>query len=112
MPSPITEMPYRITMTREAEALLLNLPAREQRLISDGIAARLRDQPRSSSRAIKLLRPNPLAAYELRLGDLRVLYNVDEESAEVVIVIIGRKAGNTLIVEGKEFHEHERDLAE
>ncbi len=105
-------MPYRITMTREAEARLLNLPAREQRIISDGIAARLRDQPRSLSRAIKLLRPNPLAAYELRLGDLRVLYNVDDENAEVVIVIIGRRAGNTLIVEGEEFHGHEGDLAE
>jgi len=104
-------MSYRITMTREAEALLLNLPAREQRIIGDGIAVRLRDQPRSLSRAIKLLEPNPLAAYELRLGDLRVLYNVDEENAEVVIVIIGRKVRNTLIVEGEEFHGHQGDLA-
>jgi mRNA-degrading endonuclease RelE of RelBE toxin-antitoxin system len=99
-------------MTRKAEALLMNLPAREQRIISDGIAARLRDQPSSLSRAIKLLEPNPLAAYELRLGDLGVLYSVDEENAEVVIVIIGRKAGNTLIVEGEEFHGHEGDLAQ
>jgi mRNA-degrading endonuclease RelE of RelBE toxin-antitoxin system len=99
-------------MAKEAEGQLLDLPVREQRIIADGIVARIRDQPRSLSRAIKLLRPNPLATYELRLGDLRVLYNVDEENAEVVIVVIGRKAGNTLIVEGKEFHEHERDLAE
>jgi mRNA-degrading endonuclease RelE of RelBE toxin-antitoxin system len=105
-------MPYRITMTRKAEALLMNLPAREQRIISDGIAARLRDQPRSLSRANKVLEPNPLAAYELRLGDLRVLYNVDEEDAEVVIVIIGRKVRNTLIVEGREFHGHEGGLTQ
>jgi mRNA-degrading endonuclease RelE of RelBE toxin-antitoxin system len=99
-------------MTQEAEDLLLDLPDREQRIISDGIAARLQDQPRSLSRAIKLLEPNPLATYELRLGDLRVLYNLDEENAEVVIVIIGRKARNTLIVAGEEFHGHEGDPAQ
>ncbi len=58
------------------------------------------------------MRPNPLAGYELRLGDLRVLYNVDEANAEVVVVAVGRKVGNALIVEGKEFYGHQMDPAE
>jgi hypothetical protein len=37
---------------------------------------------------------------------------VDTESAEVVIVIVGRKVGNALIVEGEEFHGHESDPVE
>jgi mRNA-degrading endonuclease RelE of RelBE toxin-antitoxin system len=105
-------MAYSIIITPEAKAQLLDLPAREQRVISDGVAARLRDQLTSPSRAIKQLRPNPLADYELRLGDLRVLYKVDEESSEVVIVIVGCKVGNALIVAGEEFHGHESDRVE
>jgi mRNA interferase RelE/StbE len=102
-------MPYRVTITQEAKGQLRGLATREQRVISDGIAARLRDQPTVPSRSVKPLRPNPFAGYELRLGDFRVLYRVDEESAEVLIVAVGRKVGNTLIVGGEEFHGHQGD---
>src|SRR5437868_3081387 len=105
-------MPYRITITREAKAQLLSLPVREQRVVSEGVAARLTGQPTTPTRAVKPLRPNPLAGYELKLGELRVLYNVDEGSAEVVIVTVGRKVGNTLVVEGKAFHGHQGDPTE
>lgn len=36
---------------------------------------------------------------------IRVLYNV--EGTEVVLLIVGRKVGNTLVVEGEEFREHQ-----
>jgi hypothetical protein len=67
--------------------------------------SRLEHQPDATTRAIKRLRPNPLAEFELRSGDLRALYNI--EGDEVVILIVGRKVGNTLIVEGEEFHGHQ-----
>ncbi len=105
-------MAYRITITQVAKSQLLDLPVWEQRIISDGVAARLRDQPASPSRAIKRLRPNPLADFELRLGDLRILYKVGVEVEEVLVVLIGRKVGNALIVEGEEFHGHESDPVE
>jgi mRNA-degrading endonuclease RelE of RelBE toxin-antitoxin system len=105
-------MPYSVTITPQAKAQLLSLTARERRIVEDGIAARLLDQPKSPSRAIKPLRPNPLAGYELRLGDLRAFYNVDEENVEVVIVVVGRKVGNALVVGGEEFHGHEGDSSE
>jgi hypothetical protein len=56
------------------------------------------------------LRPNPLAEFELRAGDLRALYNIEED--EVVIIVVGRKVGNKLIVEGEEFHGHQDDSLE
>ena len=61
--------------------------------------------PTTPPRAIKRLRPNPLAEYELRAGSLRVLYNV--EGSEVVLLVVGRKVGNKLVVKGQEFHGHQ-----
>jgi mRNA-degrading endonuclease RelE of RelBE toxin-antitoxin system len=105
-------MPYRVTITREAKSQLQALEVREQRMIADGIAARLQDQPTVPSRAVKPLRPNAFASYELRLGGLQVLYSVDEESAEVIIVAVGNKVGDKLMIGGEEFHGHEGDPAE
>jgi len=105
-------MPYRVSITREAKGQLLGLSVREQRIIEDGIIARLLDQPTIASKAVKALRINPLAGYELRLGDLRVFYKVEEEDSEILIVIVGRKVGNTLVVEGREFHGHQDNTSE
>jgi mRNA interferase RelE/StbE len=98
-------MPFRITITEDAESHLRALPAREQRILEAAILARLQDRPTTPTRAIKKLRPNPLAEFELRVGDLRVLYNV--EGSEVILLVVGRKVGNKLIVGGEEFHGHQ-----
>ena len=98
-------MAFDITITEEAEAQMQGLPVREQRILEASIQARLRDSPTTPTKAIKRLRPNPLAEFELRVGDLRVLYNV--EGSEVVLLVVGRKAGNKLIVGGEEFHGHQ-----
>jgi mRNA-degrading endonuclease RelE of RelBE toxin-antitoxin system len=105
-------VPYHVTITQEAKTHLLGFAAREKRIITDGIAARLQDRPTICTKAVKALRPNPFAGYELRLGDFRVLYRVDEEHSEVMIVALGRKVGHKLIVGGEEFHGHEGDPAE
>ena len=103
-------MPFKITITEDADRQLRFLPAREQRILEAAVQARLEHQPTTPTRAIKRLRPNPLAHYELRAGGLRALYNV--EGDEVVIVIVGRKVGNKLVVEGEEFHGHQDDSVE
>jgi mRNA-degrading endonuclease RelE of RelBE toxin-antitoxin system len=100
-------MPFSITITAEAEAHLMALPVREQRIVEAAVSARLVERPTTPTRAIKLLRPNPLATFELRVGDLRVLYNV--EALEVILLVIGRKVGNALIVKGEEFHGHQEN---
>jgi mRNA-degrading endonuclease RelE of RelBE toxin-antitoxin system len=100
-------MPFEFTITEDAERQLHALPARERRTLEAAIMSRLQHQPTTPTKAIKRLRPNPLAEYELRVSDLRALYNV--EGNEVVILIVGRKVGNKLIVEGEEFHGHQDD---
>jgi mRNA-degrading endonuclease RelE of RelBE toxin-antitoxin system len=86
------------------------LPARQQRLLEAAIQTRLVHQPTTPTKAVKKLRPNPFAEFELRVGDLRVLYNVEE--SELVLLVVGRKVGNKLIVEGAEFHGHQNHSPE
>jgi mRNA-degrading endonuclease RelE of RelBE toxin-antitoxin system len=66
-------MGFRLTITEEADKQLRSLPVREQRTIESAVSARLEDQPNVLSRAVKRLRPNAFAEFELRVGDLRVL---------------------------------------
>jgi mRNA-degrading endonuclease RelE of RelBE toxin-antitoxin system len=74
----------------------------------------LEADPLLKSRQMKTLRPNPVARRELRLfGKYRVLFNLDEPSRVVTIVLVGEKRGEVLIVQGQEFSEHhESDSAE
>jgi mRNA-degrading endonuclease RelE of RelBE toxin-antitoxin system len=102
-------MAYTISITTEAERQLRSLPVREQRILEAAVRSRLEHQPTTTSRSIKRLRPNPLAEFELRAGNLRALYNVEGEN--VVILIVGRKDGNKLIVEGEEYHGHQDNPA-
>lgn len=98
-------MAYAITITAEAESQFGFLSVREQRILEAAIQARLPHQPMTETKAIKRLRPNPLAQFELRAGNLRVLYNV--EGNEVVLLIVGRKVGNSFVVKGEVFHGHQ-----
>jgi mRNA-degrading endonuclease RelE of RelBE toxin-antitoxin system len=105
-------MPFKIAITDDAERQRRSLTVREQRILEAAILSRLEHQPTTPTKATKRLRPNPLAEFELRAGELRVLYNV--EGDEVVVLIVGRKVGNKLmlIVEGEEFHGHQDDPVE
>ncbi len=48
------------------------------------------------------MRPNPLASWELRIGDLRVYYDVEDEPEPVVYIrAIGIKERNAVRI-GKE----------
>jgi hypothetical protein len=71
--------------------------------VLDALKAQLRYEPLRETRNRKPLRPNPLAPWELRVGLLRVFYEVDAvESHLVNVLAIGMKKGNRLIVSGKE----------
>ena len=102
-------MPFNIVITEEAETQLRSLSAREQRIVEAGIMSRLVGQPTEETKAIKRLRPNPLAEFEVRIENFRVLYNVDEVVSEVTLLIVGKKVGNKLIVAGEEFDGHKSD---
>lgn len=103
-------MPFKISISDDADRQFRSLPAREQRNLEAAIRSRLERDPTKLTKATKRLRPNPLVEFELRAGDLRALYNV--EGDEVIILIVGRKVGNKLIVEGEEFHGHQNHPVE
>ncbi len=63
-------MPFRMTITDEAERPLRFLLVRDQRTLEAAILSRLEHQPTTPTKAIKRLHPNPLAEFELRAGDL------------------------------------------
>lgn len=61
----------------------------------DTVEARLTQQPLVETRNRKPMRPNPVAPWELRNGNLRVYYDVREEpDSEVYILAIGVKQRN------------------
>lgn len=52
-------------------------------------------------RRFRLRRPSEAPDYELRVGDLRAFYRVSE--GRVLVLLIGKKKGNELIIDGKRF---------
>jgi mRNA-degrading endonuclease RelE of RelBE toxin-antitoxin system len=78
-----------------------------ERILLDEAERILAENPLAESRNMKSLRPNRVAQRELRLfGKYRVLFNVDEGAREVVIVLVGEKRGEKLIVRGEEYTAH------
>lgn len=96
-------MSYRIEFARSVQ-MHLDCLTRAQRIrIFDGIRTRLQHEPLVETRNRKQLRPNPLAPCELRLGELRVFYEVVENQPDVVrILAVGYKERNRLLIGGLE----------
>ena len=92
---------YEIEFTPEAVEDLKALREFEQEEVVDGIESQLRHEPTVETRNRKKLRPNNVAAWELRIGRFRVFYNVDEAVRIVSIEAVGFKVGNLLFVRGK-----------
>ncbi len=78
------------------------MSARERRTVLDRCEALRSSDPSRTTRNVKELRPNPLARYELRLGSLRVLFEIEEDASNVLVLAVGRKEGNRLWIGGKE----------
>jgi mRNA-degrading endonuclease RelE of RelBE toxin-antitoxin system len=98
---------FEINLTDGAQADLGWFVAYARRIIVDGIDVHLRYHPTVGTRKIIAMQPNAVAGWELRLGDYRILYDVDEAARIVTVQVIGEKRGNRLIVQGQEFTEHE-----
>ncbi len=91
-------MPYAVEFARSVEAHL-----RDRTTVLAAINRQLRNQPLKEARHRKPLRPNPIAPWELRVGPLRVFYEVaGTESGMVRILAVAWKRRNTLIIGGKE----------
>ena len=71
-------------------------------------ARRIRRQPEVPTRHRKRMRSNPVAPWELRVGDYRVFYDLepaDDETLEpdVVVLAVGLKTGNRVSIGGEEY---------
>jgi mRNA-degrading endonuclease RelE of RelBE toxin-antitoxin system len=95
-------MAYAVQFSPHARDHLRGLRKRDQQIILDAIAAQLVSQPDQPTRNCKRLQENPLAPWELRVGDFRVFYDVDPDEEQVVIVAVGQKSHNTLRIGGEE----------
>lgn len=88
-------MPYDILYSPDAEDHLRELTARQRAVVLDTVERQLRYQPKVETRNRKPMRPNPLAPWELRIDDLRVYYDVEEDPKPVVSIrAIGIKKRN------------------
>jgi mRNA-degrading endonuclease RelE of RelBE toxin-antitoxin system len=86
---------YRIEYSPDVEDHLGSLTARQQRIVLDSVDEQLVFQPTVETRNRKPMRPNPLAPWELRIGNLRVYYDVQLEPEAVVFIrAVGIKQRN------------------
>lgn len=79
-------MSYQIEYTDAAIEHLKFLTTRQQRTVLDTVDEQLKYQPLVETRNRKPMEPNSLATWELRIGNLRVYYNVEENTVSVVYI--------------------------
>jgi mRNA-degrading endonuclease RelE of RelBE toxin-antitoxin system len=73
-------------------------------IVLSAVESQLAHQPDVETQNRKPLRPNPLAPWELRIGDLRVFYDFESEPEAVVhIRAVGIKDHRVLRIGGKAF---------
>ena len=76
-------MAYEIRYSPDAREHMQAMSARDRRLALNSVE----------------MRPNPLAPWELRIGNLRVYYDIEDESEPTVwIEAIGIKKGNVVYI--------------
>jgi mRNA-degrading endonuclease RelE of RelBE toxin-antitoxin system len=89
-------MAFEIEFSPHAHDYFKGLRKRDQRIVIDAIAVQLTHQPHQQTQHRKMLEGNPIAPWELRVGNFRVFYDVDPEVERVIIVAIGHKVHNRL----------------
>jgi mRNA-degrading endonuclease RelE of RelBE toxin-antitoxin system len=90
-------MAYAIVYSPEALDHLSAMGKTDQVMVTNEVDQQLTHEPKLETRKRKLLRPNSLAPWQLRLGDVRVFYSVqDEPDLTVTVKPIGKKIHNEL----------------
>jgi mRNA interferase RelE/StbE len=90
-------MKYRVVFTREARGDYRELPARIRAEVGDAINRHLLHEPTRVSRSrIKRLRGTRRPQYRLRVGDVRVFYDVREGEVDVLAIVEKSEASEWL----------------
>jgi len=93
---------YQIEYTDAAIEHLQSLTTSQQRIVLDTVDEQLKYEPLVETRNRKPMRANSLATWELRIGNLRVYYDVEENTVSVVYIqAVGIKNRNRVRI-GKE----------
>ena len=95
-------MRYEVRWSPDARDHLQRLAANQRAFVLDNVEPHLIEQPAEPSKKRKQLAENPLATWELRLGDLRVFYDVNASENAVEVVAVGVKEHNRLRIGGEE----------
>lgn len=93
--------PYTLEISHDAEEDLSYYRAYERKLILARAITQLGANPALETSERKLLRPNPIASWEVKLGKYRVFYAIEPADQLVVIVAVGHKEHNILYIRGK-----------
>ena len=96
-------MAYRIEYSPETVDHLRALTAAQQSLLLSTVETQLTHQPTVETRNRKLMRPNLLATWELRIRNRRVYYAVEDEPEQVVLIrAVGVKVRNRVRIGSEE----------
>jgi mRNA-degrading endonuclease RelE of RelBE toxin-antitoxin system len=93
---------FRIEFAESVADQLLALTRGERVRLLDAIERQLGAEPLTETGNRKPLRPNPVAPWELRVGALRVFYEVAQRPGVVRVVAVGKKDRNVLRVGRRE----------
>jgi mRNA-degrading endonuclease RelE of RelBE toxin-antitoxin system len=93
-------MNFEVRFVPSADEDLSYYEVREQEIILDAIGKFLESDADVESKRRKQLRPNPLAPWELRIGDYRVFYEIGAE-ARVRVLAVGHKIHSELFIRGQ-----------
>jgi mRNA-degrading endonuclease RelE of RelBE toxin-antitoxin system len=94
-------MPFEIVLAPEAVEDLGNLKANLRPLVRTAIETHLRHEPRKTSRSrIKRLRGLARPQYRLRIGDVRVFYDVTGAIVEILAIVAKPEAQSWLARHG------------
>jgi mRNA-degrading endonuclease RelE of RelBE toxin-antitoxin system len=92
---------YEVVLAPEAARAYRSLPAYRQAEVRDALERHLRHEPTRVSRSrIKRLRGLRQPQYRLRVGEVRVFYDVTGEAVEVLAIVTKAEAASWLAERG------------
>ena len=95
-------MRFEIVLSPEAAHQFRGLPAFLRAQVRDALESRLRHHPGRTSRSrIKLLRGLVRPQYRLRVGEIRVYYDVADPIVEILAIVRKSEAARWLAEEGE-----------
>src|SRR6202035_3760401 len=93
----LARMPFQIVLALEAAEDLRGLEANLRAAVREAIETHLRHEPTKISRSrIKRLRGLRRPQYRLRIGEVRVFYDVSKSTVEILAIVAKSEAGQWL----------------